>query len=142
MKPIRFILAPLLVAAAWAFVGCEDDKDYTTASPVFDKLELSTPRCYAGDSIFATATIKTEGAYYYYFRLYYTVGGVTNIIDKGDISNKSGEVKFAFRAPTEPGTYSVSFRASISYYAGNQIYGETNSVSTTLHVLEGYADGN
>ena len=142
MKPIKFIFTSLLVAAAWTFVACnDDDKDYTAASPVFDQLELSTPRCYPGDSIFATATIKTEGAYYYYFRLYYTVAGVTNVIDKGDIVNKSGEVKFAFRAPSEPGSYPVSFKATVSYYSGNQIYGETNSVNTTLHVLEGFSDG-
>ena len=136
MKNLQTTFALIALAICLLSFNACDDKEYTPLSPEFGELVLNNTKCAPGETVTATATIKKEGAYYYYFRIYYTVGSVTNIIEKDEIKTSTGELKFNFIAPTTPGTYNMSMKASVSYTTGNQLYGSTNSVSTKITVEE------
>lgn len=137
MKQLHLLAGFLLLALATCFCACDDkDKDEEPKAPELGELILSTNTCKVGQTITATAKVKTEGAYYYYFRIYYNVGNVTNTIEKADIADKKGDIKFSFIAPTNPGTYIVSTHASVSFTAYDKLYGNTNSVSATIRVVE------
>ena len=133
MKQLHMLAGIMLLALVAVLCGC-DDKDEEPMAPELGELILSTNTCAPGQTITATAKVKTEGAHYYYFRIYYKVGNVTNTIEKADIADKKGDIKFSFIAPATAGTYTVSTHASVSFTAYDKLYGDTNSVSATLRV--------
>ena len=135
MKLMNCMLSVLALTLASVLASC-DDKDTEPKAPELGELILSTNHCAPGETVKATVKLKTEGAYYYYYRIYYQVGTVTNTIDKDDINTRKGDLEFNITAPTNTGIYTVSTHASVSFTAYDQLYGSTNTVSTTLTVEE------
>lgn len=135
MKLSTLIAAVAALTAATFFAACEDNEANPVA-PEFGELVLSKTTCEPSDSIYAIMKVKTEGAYYYYFRLYYTINGVQQVVEKSDLKTPKGDAAFAFRAPSKAGKFNVSAHATVSFTANGQLYGDTNTVSSTLEVVE------
>lgn len=135
MKLMNCMVGVVALTLMSVLASC-DDKDYEAVAPELGEITLSSNPCAPGEELTALVTLAKEGDHYYYFRIYYTVGGVTNVIEKDDITTKKGNLQFVLTAPTKAGTYPVSVKASVSYTVNGQLYDQTNSVSTTLTVEE------
>lgn len=133
MKKTLSVLIAMLMA--FVFVACEDE-DYTPVDPTFEKIVLEPNICKPGDKVKAHVYFKNEGRYYYYFKWVYTrtLGSKSTSVEIADRTS-TGEPEFTINAPTDPGVYSISFKATVSHSAGKgTVYGESNVVKTTLTV--------
>lgn len=135
MKKTFAVLIAILLA--FIFAAC-DDEDYTPVDPTFDKIVLTPSTCKPGDKVKAHVTFKSEGRYYYYFKWVYTItsGSKSRDVEIADRTS-TGEPEFTINAPTDPGVYSIGFKATVSHSAGKgTVYGQSNVVKTTL-IVEG-----
>lgn len=120
--------------AGIAFSSCDEDGKSISVAPEFEEITLTPNPCQPGDSVTAVVTYKSEGKYYHYFKQEWKIGEATTTnLDKANMpTNQKPTLKF--KAPDNVGTYPVSFIATLSYDSGDKLYGQSNSVSSTLKV--------
>lgn len=131
---------------ALAIASCDNDANSTSGRPpVYAQLTLTPNPCHAGDSVTGVVSYTSTGRDIYKSDYYMRVTGNSNSGDSIFLSTTwtvtdptKSQPTFRFKAPTIAQHYTVTFGASrINFSTGGpngELYGEANSVQTTLIV--------
>jgi len=149
MKKMMYAIA---MATVLVFLTACSKEDAISEAPQFEKLVLSCDTCRVNDVVMLKAPFKSPGSNFYFVE--YVCKGLSVESDTKKDASKGihlgyNEPNLKCRASSEPGTYTVTFMAKVSYTGnkavvgtdskGNKLYnttlyGETNTVKTTLVV--------
>lgn len=142
MNKLRFLpLAALM--GAFAMTACDnDDNRNDGVGPQFADVTFAPNPCYAGDTITATLSYSSKGKNWYAARFKWTATSADSTYS-GKTDRIPDPLKYGstyrMKAPTHPGTYTVSVNASYEYTTGGpqgQLFGQSNSVTGQLVVKE------
>lgn len=131
----KLLLFSIMMIAVFAS-SCEDDKE-GAKTPVLGELTLSPNPCYQGDTITATITIADEGSNSSFFKFTINYNDKSLARSKGEFSRDSqNRVVFKFTAPKVNGQLNVSVYGTANLYAGDKLYGTTNTVKSSVNIQE------
>ena len=129
-----------VVAMAFAFAACDDDKASSTA-PTLGAIVLDKTACEVGDTVTAVVKLLDKGENWYFYRYKCTAGDTTLYSNTKSSGNympvtDEGEPTFKF-VPLHAGSYTIEFAAAVSFTAGSTLYsGDIYAQKTTLTVDE------
>jgi hypothetical protein len=135
----KFIVFSFIATLCLGIIGCDDD-DKVASVPSYESIEVPN-NIYTGQKSKANIKFANVGAYVLHADNSYTLSKSGHVYDKGSwrvVDPNGNSPEFTFRAPSEPGRYSLNFSSRFSFdvdLPGGGIYGKSNTVSATVNVM-------
>ena len=141
MKTLNKILTlSVIITAMFAFMACDDD-EASTRKPVFESITLSPKVTTPGENVTLTINIKDKGNNAYIWRSEFAWVNKNDPKDKYQLSLPKemspitlDNPSYQFKAPNNPGTYTVSITPKIAYIAGDNLYDDGPTLTAELVV--------